>query len=572
MLVEVSTSNVLLIEEISMKQKLLSALVVAAVAGMAANANAGVIQASYKNFAAEIFGADVTMTAPTIGYSLAQPLTGSSSNPNTFTVKYTLSNGATWVTAPTAYLVSVNGSDVKAGAAGSISPDGSTVSYIFTLDSGITFPTNSTIVLGTYGAGPTGTNGTINGVYKELQKPALTANYCNPTPSTISVTIAMTNNAGVPFETNFSQAPLNNTTPILQSNVATTATVVSSGKFGSTSAARETSRIDVLVGSLGKLFTVQDNATAVNDVTDATAPAKRVLNLGSVTFSDVNTVYDTDGLAVYGVTTGFGGGAADDGIVSHDGLTMKINGKFAPDGTAPFLTKLTLNTAADCASGTDIVTATTFNGDRSQATLTVLAADLAGNKKVYACYTVPGTTLIPTAQFSVESGTLNRLTGSKELATPICAGDMYNLVANGVRVDVRNYVPNAAAASSGGWRSVVRIINTDESLKADVIGTVLHRNGDLGASAALVSLKPREVVYLTSAQIDAKLDAAATTTATSFGADDVTQNARLRLTAANSSIRVQNYLFNPVNGNFIEGSSAQGDEGPSLAVRDSVNK
>jgi hypothetical protein len=87
-----------------------------------------------------------------------------------------------------------------------------------------------------------------------------------------------------------------------------------------------------------------------------------------------------------------------------------------------------------------------------------------------------------------------------------------------------------------------------------------------------VTLKPREVVYMQSAQIDAKLNAAATAAATSFGADDIGANARLRLTAATSSIRVQNYLYNPVNGNFIEGSSAQGDEGPALAVRDSVNK
>ena len=54
-----------------MKQKLLSALLMSAFAGVATTASAGVIQASYKNFAAEIFGADVAMTVPVIGYSLA---------------------------------------------------------------------------------------------------------------------------------------------------------------------------------------------------------------------------------------------------------------------------------------------------------------------------------------------------------------------------------------------------------------------------------------------------------------------------------------------------------------------
>lgn len=553
-----------------MKQKLLSALVVAAVAGMAANANAGVIQASYKNFAAEIFGADITMKAPVIGYSLAQPLTGSAGNPNTFTVKYTLSNGAKWVAAPDASLVSVNNVDITPPVAGTIdATNASVVTYVFTLNGGITFPTNSTIVLGSNGLNAAA-DGTINNVYKELQKPALAANYCAPTPTQIGVTIYMENNAGTQFETNFTQAPLSNTTPILQSDAATETSVTPGDKIGITNATRETSRVDVLVGSLGKFFTTSDNNTAVADVTDATAPLKQVLNLGAVGFDDRKSLYDADGSTIYGVTTGFGGGAFSDGIVSHDGLTVKVSGKFVTGGL------LTLNSAPGCAAATDLASdaaGTTYNSDRTLATITLTAAQLGANSTVYACYTVPGTKVIPTAQFAVESGTLARLAASKELATPICPGALYNLVANGVRVDVRNYVPAVAATPSGGWKSIVRIINTDESQAADVIGTVLHRNGDIGASATLVNLKPREVVYMQSSDIDTKLNAAATAAVTSFGADDIGQNARLRLTAANSSIRVQNYLYNPVNGNFIEGSSAQGDEGPDYAkARDRDNK
>lgn len=561
-----------------MKQKLLSALVVAAVAGMAANANAGVIQASYKNFAAEVFGADVTMKAPVIGYSLAQPLTGSVGNPNTFTVKYTLSNGAKWVAAPQASLVSVNNVDATAPVSGTIDASGSVVTYVFTLNTGITFPTNSTIVLGSNGINGA-TDGTINNVYKELQKPALAAAYCDPTPTQIGVTIYMENNAGTEFETNFTQSALSNTTPILQSDAATETTVTPGDKLAAANTARETSRVDVLVGSLGKFFTVNDNNTAVADVTDASAPLKQVLNLGSIEFSDRKSLYDTNGSTIYSVATqvlpvvggGFGGGTAADGIVSHDGLTVKVSGKFVAGGL------LELHGAADAAcSGAALAAdavSTSYNTDRTLATVTLTAAQLAGNSLVYACYTVPGTKIIPTAQFAVESGTLPRLVASKELATPICPGALYNLTANGVRVDVRNYVPAVAAAPSGGWKSIVRIINTDEQQAADVIGTALHRNGDIGASATLVSLKPREVVYMLSADIDAKLDAAATSTVTSFGADDIGQNARLRLTAANSSIRVQNYLYNPVNGNFIEGSSAQGDEGPDYPkARDRDNK
>lgn len=565
-----------------MKQKLLSALVVAAVAGMATNANAGVIQASYKNFAAEVFGADVTMTAPTIGYSLALPLTGTAANPNTFTVTYTLTSGK-WVAAPTATLVSVNNADFVQAAAGQISADGAKVSYVFTLNNGVTFPTNSTIVLGSNGANGAATDGTINNVYQTLQTPALTANYCAPTPAQIGVSIYMENNAGVQFETNFSAAPLKNDTPILQSNVATKTTVTAGNLLGATVATRESSRVDVLVGSLGKLFTAKEESVAgvpTNDVTDGNALTNRVLNLGSVAFSDRLALYDTDGATIYGVTTGFtNNNTAADGIVSHDGLSIKVSGKFVAGGL------LTLNSAANCDAATDLAasgTSTSFNADRTLATITLTGAQLAANSKVYACYTVPGTTVIPTAQFAVTEGTLFRGTTSKELATPVCADKLYNLTANGVRVDVRNYIPAVAEQPSGGWRNIIRVINTDESQPSvDVIGTALLRDGTLGATAVIAAgMKPREVRYLTGASIDAKLTAA--NNGVTFGDAEVNgdaskgiigSNARLRITAASSSIRVQNYHFNPVNGNFFEASSAQGDEGPDYQkARDVTNK
>ena len=73
--------------------------------------------------------------------------------------------------------------------------------------------------------------------------------------------------------------------------------------------------------------------------------------------------------------------------------------------------------------------------------------------------------------------------------------------------------------------------------------------------------KPLEVRYYFSDKIDLVLNAAATPAAPSYGAADVGGNARLRITAPSSSIRVQNYNYNPGNGSFFEASAAQGDDG-----------
>ena len=564
-----------------MKQKLLSALLMSAFAGVATTASAGVIQASYKNFAAEVFGADIAMTAPVIGYSLALPLTGTAGNPNSFTITYTLTSGE-WDAAnkPTATLVSVNNVDFVAAAAGVIdTTDKRKISFAFTLNNGVTFPTGSTIVLGTNAANVASTDGKILKVYQTLQTPALAANYCTPSTAEIGVSVKLTNNAGAEFDSNFTNAPLKNDTPILQSGVATKTVVTSGASIAAGVGNYESSKVDVLVGSLSKFFTTKEEflgGVATADVTDAQLTANagannRVLNLGSIEFADRAALYDIDGAKIYSVAgANWGTDANADGNVAEDGFTVKLTGAFAAGAT------VSLNSAANCAAGTDLLTSTAgdFNAARTELNLTISKALLGTNRKVYACYTVDGTKVIPTAQFAVASGTLKRGTVSQELATPICPGNLYNLVANGVRVDVRNYIPAIVEAPSGGWKNVVRVINTDEVQTVDVYGTALLRDGTIGATAVIApAMKPREVRYLSSLDIDAKLNAAATASAPSFGADDIPQNARLRITAASSSIRVQNYHFNPATGNYLEASAAQGDEGPDYPkARDRDNK
>jgi len=260
-----------------MKQKLLSALLMSAFAGVATTASAGVIQASYKNFAAEIFGADVAMTVPVIGYSLAQPLTGSPANPNQFEITWTLTDGE-WdaLNLPSATLVStqMGGGGKPVGIAGTVSKVSAKVlKASFVLDKGTSYPVNSQIVLGQVNAEEdigahtaiATQNGKIGAVNTILRVPA--DNACSPTTAQVGVTVNMTNAAGVEFESNFSAAPLSNTTPILQSGVALRASVVSS----STYTTAETSQVNVLNPALGKSFT---------NTGDVTLAATDKINLG----------------------------------------------------------------------------------------------------------------------------------------------------------------------------------------------------------------------------------------------------------------------------------------------------
>ena len=580
-----------------MKRKVLSALLASAFVGVATTASAGVIQASYKNYAAEIFGADVSLIAPTVGYSLALPLTGTVGNPNSFTVSYTLDSG-TWDPAdlPGATLISAADPtkflDGANGVVDTVPVTGlSRITFQFLLNNGTVFPNGSTINLGSnavalsvnnpaaagYAAGVNG-DGAIKSVFTKLQTPALPANYCAPTPSSIGITIALTNAAGSPFDSN--QPGAQNTTPILQSNAATSTTVQSSAAFGA-SPASETSQVNVLIGSLGKLFT---NPV---DVTNSTL----MIDIGSITFGpnpllNGGTLYDTNGLAIYTVgNANWGAAVGADGGVSENGLTFTVTGNFVAGGI--------LNVTSDSAGLVPLAAVTSsLNVANTIATVTVPAASmnnvglpavggvLAGKRTAFVTYTVPGTTVIPTSQFAISSGTLARVAGSNELATPVCPGPIYNLTSNGVKVDVRNYVPNVARAASG-WYSVIRVINTDDIQNASPIAQALLANGTLGASIDMTTIssvdgktgafKPREVRYFTSTTIDTALNAVATVAAPSYGAADVGGNARLRITAPISSIRVQNYVFNPANGNFIESSAAQSDEGPSAAQLNGQN-
>jgi len=537
-----------------MKQKLIVALVAGAIGSMAAvTAHAGVIQATYKVYAAETIGSDaIALVAPVVSYNLAQPLSGTAANPNNFTVALTIDSGE-WdaVALPNAQLRSSDNLLVTNGAAGVLSADKKTVTYAFTINDGKTYSTNSTITFGNVTAGK------ISKLASVLGMPA---DDCAPAQRQVNATVKFTNASDIEFESNFASAPLKNTEAILASNVALKVSAIASSAYTVTGDAggKETATVDVLNPSLSTAFS-----------TAALTASTALLNIGAVEITDRGSFFDNKGDVAYSVKDAdFGAAVASDGGVSAATLNLVVTGKFA-GATGVVATEPSLFLAADAACTTQLTgtsAVATFNAARDTATFahtitagdwaltkaaaTALAAPAADTMKAYICYSKPVSTVtIPTAQFAVASGSVVKAVASAEAANKVCPAAIYNLAANGVRVDVRNYVPASVTANTG-WLSSLRLINTDESQTVDVTAQYLDENGKLVGSGKIATLAPLAAKYVSNTEVQTAIG-----TLPASG-----NNTRLRLSANGSSLRVQNYLYNPATGNFIEASSSQGDE------------
>jgi hypothetical protein len=551
-----------------MKLKLLPALLATAyVVGFASTASAGVIQASFKNYASEVFGDDtVTLIAPTINYALALPLSGLPGNPNSFSIAWTLTTGGEFVVAPAAstiVLTDPGNLNPTNPTTVTLSADKKVLTAVFTITSAYTV--GSQIVLGGGGAV------SINKIGTVLGAPA-TNNSCGNDVAQVNVAVKLTNASGVEFDSNFNLAPKLNTTPILQSSVALSVTATNSANFTT----RERGRVNVLIPSLGLNFT---------DDSDATGNSTTLLNIGSINVRDRSTaLFDRSGTSFYS-TTGLLFGTNPNtgaGVVEANSLKIDVSGNFltTANGGSFF--------ASDALNCTTVLEAGTIAADGKSATVTLTPSDVASLatattvKPVYMCYSTAGTKVIPTGQFAVTGGSLGKYTNALEIQNSVCPSNVYLLGANGVRIDVRNYLPQVVRAASG-WYSVIRIINTDEGQTVTPIIQALLADGTLGAQTAIGAVasvdgktgpfKPREVRYYTSTALDAALSAVATASSPTYGAADVGGNARLRITAPSSSLRVQNYNFNGSTGAFFEASAAQGDDGPDYNLKaDADNK
>lgn len=387
----------------------------------------------------------------------------------------------------------------------------------------------------------------------------------------------------------------------------TTATADEHTRGGATNTATlitfPTNILPVVTTSTGnaKVNVAAANLAFTGSATAGAAPdswvSTTIANLGMIALKQNSTGYDSNLVNQYLLAGGGAGILAAATAVNNIGrvegasfdATVTATNGFVSGGT------LWLDTGANCAtstvSGAGVKTAITALNAAGPITLTIGTAQLnaafgaTGLGPVYTCYGVAGVTSpIPLSKFNVTAATLVKSAAGAGLneQNNSCSGTHYSL-GGGVKIDVRNY---ANSKDPSGWMSVIRLVNNNESRSIDVWGQLIHADGTYGPYGLLTKgqnagaanadkLAPRAVLNLTSAQVDALLTSApahATANGSATPKADVT-GARLRVTSeSGSSLRVQNYLYNPASQNFIEASSSQGVDFEGTTDRAPLNE
>ena len=324
-------------------------------------------------------------------------------------------------------------------------------------------------------------------------------------------------------------------------------------------------------------------------------------NLGNIAMTQPSTAYDANLVNNYTLAAGGAGvlaAATAVGVVgrveatSLDVVVSATNG-FVVGGT------LQLNSNVNCGAGTIVSaagapTAITAGNAAGPITLSVGTAQLnaalgaaTGIAPVYVCYGVAAVAVpIPQSAFSA-TATLTKAAAGANLneQNNVCSGTLYSL-GGGVKIDVRNY---ANSKDPGHWMSVIRLINNNETRSIDVWGQLIHPDGtygpwglltkgqNVGSATSADKLAPRAVLNLSSAQVDALLVSAPAHATAAFNGSAVplatTTGARLRVTSnTGSTLRVQNYLYNPDSKNVIEASSSQAVDFEGAIDRAPVNE
>ena len=553
-----------------MKEKLISRLIIGALAGVAAmGAQAGQIQSSSVSIAREVITSNTqAIASPTISYRFNGDVDARVQT-QTFQVQLKLLSGK-WASAGNATSIAVT--DGVSGAAwtqGTGATQFSVIGQDLSTDKTILFATIQVTAnaanllkqpLVTFSAAAT--KPTINGLYdvvKEIGK-CDTAVYNAQVEVSHFVglsspaAIAVNGVNGVADEHVRAGAQNTGTLIVFPTNILV--------KWA---AADGNAKIDVT--SSQTKFTGTASGTLPSYV-NAT-----VANLGKVTLVQNASGYDADLANVYslagGATTTPGidekaTAALTDGEVeakSFDVVVTPSNG-FAV-GSVVSLAK-----TADCAAANMVVNSAAFNATTAVGAVTLsvpttvnqLGFGNTGTGPLYVCYTVDGSNVIPGSAFTV-TGTLTKAAAGAGLneQNEFCDGSLYPL-GGSVKIDVRNYFNSKDSV----WASQIRLINPDEIRTVDVYGQLIQKDGKYGPYGKLATLAPREAKNMLATEIDALLKTAPAHATAANNGDSTVQateghGARLRITSPNAqTLRVQNYLYNKNDpSKFLEASGSQ---------------
>lgn len=580
-----------------MKQKLLTRLILGAFAGAAAvgTVQAGQITASSTNVAREVITTNTqTIVSPVISYRFAGDI-DATVQAQEFQVQFILEGGALWVGLPSADAFNITptaGTDAGVPGVGGtdftitsqgISADGTTLWATITVPVAPAAAWTDSLLdqpIITLNAAGATTGATINNLYTvvgDIVNDYNTRGVCtdnknlfvnfrhfkllaNPAAIAVETTNGIgdehtrggaTNRAGI---INFPT----NVRPAIATSTGNAKVNVSAANLQFTGTAG-TSFVSTTIANLGTVTLVQ-NATGY----DSNLTNQYLLNA-------------VPGLSNVGVA------AVNNGYVEVEkvDVTVSATNGFVVGGT------LWLDTGVGCAtavvSGGTVPTAIVAGNAAGPITLSIGTAQVngafgaTGTGPVHVCYGVAGIgTPIPLSAFSAVA-LVDKANAGVNLneQNNICNGNLYSL-GGGVKIDVRNYA-NSQQTANTGWMSVIRLINNSEVRTIDVWGQMIHADGTYGAWGKLTDLAPLAVLNLTSAAVDALL-VNAPATAVGLNGPAVSQDlarggSRLRITSnAGSTLRVQNYLYNPASQNFIEASSTQAVDFEGNTDRAPVNE
>lgn len=313
----------------------------------------------------------------------------------------------------------------------------------------------------------------------------------------------------------------------------------------------------------------KDGAATLDGELPATAP----LNIdGDIDLPDTGTALSIKITS----TSGFASGATFSIANNPYCLVGAAGAAGVNSGAAGAVTGLDTNvatvtfTAANLSAAANAVPDATLLG--STGALGAAPGYVASTDRFYLCYTVPGTTQVPTSAFSAVATLLKQAT-SDEQSNISCPADLANL-GGGVKIDVRNFFPYTSDEQE--WMSVLRVINNSETVDADLTFQYIRADGKYGKWGSTASKLPaRGALYFTSREIHNLL---VNDTATSLPKDNtgaggltgtalnsVAPNTRVRVSSnAASTLRVQNYMFNKNTLQLVEVSASQGADFENL--------
>jgi len=290
-----------------------------------------------------------------------------------------------------------------------------------------------------------------------------------------------------------------------------------------------------------------------------------VNNVGNV---DVNslvvTITSTNGFAAgstFSLTNNpFGATGASGASGVNSGATGTVT--FSPDGLTATVTFSHANMVS-AANADAVVGAQTLLGSTGAPAANFTPPT---TERFYVNYQVPGNAAIPLSSFT-GTARLTKEATSDEQANLSCPANLAGL-GGGVKIDVRNFFPFNPANPNNEWVGVLRVINNDENVTADLTGQYIRADGNYGQWGSMGSLPPRGSRYFLSSEVFTALNQNSTTPgANNNGSGGIATtpgqalpaNTRLRISSNSAStLRVQSYIYNAITRSLVEVSSSQG--------------